>query len=72
MSRVNTINRLAKWLKNDAFEVLVFIFLIALVTSWLWFPPLWANLTYGDWTCAYKECVVIKEVPDGQVQGGDD
>lgn len=35
--------------------------IVAIFTSWLWVPPLVAALTYGDWTCAYKECVVIKE-----------
>ncbi len=39
----------------------VFIcFILAILTIWLWLPPVWANLAYGDWTCAYKECVVIK------------
>ena len=60
MSKVNTINKFAKLLRNRVSSVLLYIFLVALVTSWLWLPPLWATLAYGDWTCAYKECVVVK------------
>lgn len=60
MSKVNTINKLAKFLKYKVGYVLFIVFMIAVCTSWLWVPPLVASLAYGDWTCAYKECVVIK------------
>lgn len=64
MSKVNTINKLAKLLKCEVGYILFIVFMIALCTSWLWFPPLLASLTYGDWTCAYKECVIIKDMGD--------
>lgn len=60
MSEINTINKLAKLLRNRVFKVLFLLFFVALVTSWLWLPPLYATLAYGDWTCAYKKCVVVK------------
>lgn len=34
---------------------------VMLLSMWLWLPPLWAQVFYSDWTCAYKKCVVIKE-----------
>ena len=35
--------------------------LVLFISIWLWLPPLLAQLNYGDWACAYKKCVVIKE-----------
>ena len=42
-------------------DKLLVIALLLLITSWLWLPPLSAQLAYGDWSCAYKKCVVVKE-----------
>lgn len=42
-------------------DTLLAIALLLFLTSWLWLPPLWAQLSYGDWSCAYKKCVVVKE-----------
>lgn len=41
-------------------DLLPLIGIILFISIWLWLPPLLAQLNYGDWTCAYKECVVIK------------
>lgn len=46
-------------MKDEIVEVLIIIALVAVITSWIWLPPTVAQLTYGDWTCAYKKCVVI-------------
>lgn len=40
---------------------LALLALIAFSSIWLWLPPLLAQVNYGDWTCAYKKCVIIKE-----------
>ena len=45
---------------NTGYILLVVTFMLFL-TSWLWLPPLSAQLAYGDWSCAYKKCVVVKE-----------
>ena len=45
---------------NIGYILLAIAFLV-FITSWLWLPPLWAQLSYGDWSCAYKRCVVVKE-----------
>ena len=45
---------------NTGYILLVVAFMLFL-TSWLWLPPLSAQLSYGDWSCAYKKCVVVKE-----------
>ena len=45
---------------NTGYILLVVAFMLFL-TSWLWLPPLSAQLAYGDWSCAYKKCVVVKE-----------
>ena len=41
-------------------DLLPLIGIILLISIWLWLPPLLAQINYGDWTCAYKKCVVIK------------
>ena len=53
-------DKLKTALYNIGHSLLVIAFLLFL-TSWLWLPPLWAQLSYGDWSCAYKKCVVVKE-----------
>lgn len=53
-------DKLKTALYNIGYISLVIAFLI-FITSWLWLPPLWAQLAYGDWSCAYKKCVVVKE-----------
>lgn len=40
---------------------LLLIGAIVLLSSVLWGRLLLAQLSYGDFTCAYKKCVVIKE-----------
>lgn len=42
-------------------SILFIIAFLLFITSWLWLPPLWSQLAYGDWSCAYKKCVVVKE-----------
>lgn len=46
---------------DDIGCILLVIAFLIFITSWLWLPPIWAQLSYGDWSCAYKKCVVIKE-----------
>lgn len=53
-------DRLKTALDSIGYALLVIAFLI-FITSWLWLPPLSAQLAYGDWSCAYKKCVVVKE-----------
>ena len=53
-------DKLKTALYNIGHSLLVIAFLLFL-TSWLWLPPLSAQLAYGDWSCAYKKCVVVKE-----------
>ena len=53
-------DRLKTALYNTGHILLVVAFMLFL-TSWLWLPPLWSQLAYGDWSCAYKKCVVVKE-----------
>ena len=51
-------------LKTALDNIVYILFVIAFIlflTSWLWLPPLSAQLAYGDWSCAYKKCVVVKE-----------
>lgn len=50
-----------KKLLDNIIDWVWLIALLAVISIWLWLPPLLAHLSYGDWTCAYKECVVIKE-----------
>lgn len=42
-------------------DILLLVVFLLFVTSWLWLPPLCSQLAYGDWSCAYKKCVVVKE-----------
>lgn len=49
-----------EFLKNIK-DWLGLLVLVLFISVWLWLPPLLAQLNYGDWTCAYKKCVVIKE-----------
>ena len=42
-------------------HILFVIVFLLFMTSWIWLPPLSAQLAYGDWSCAYKKCVVVKE-----------
>lgn len=49
-----------KKLWENTKDLLLLIGLILFISIWLWLPPLLAQLSYGDWTCAYKECVVIR------------
>ena len=53
-------DRLKTALDNIVYILFVIAFILFL-TSWLWLPPLSAQLAYGDWSCAYKKCVVVKE-----------
>lgn len=53
-------DKLKTVLDNIGYILLAIAFLLFL-TSWLWLPPLSAQLAYGDWSCAYKKCVVVKE-----------
>ena len=53
-------DRLKTALYNTGYILFVIAFMLFL-TSWLWLPPLCAQLSYGDWSCAYKKCVVVKE-----------
>lgn len=53
-------DKLETALYNIGYILLVIAFLL-FITSWLWLPPLWGQLAYGDWSCAYKKCVVVKE-----------
>ena len=46
-------------MKDKIIGVLTIVTILAIITSWIWLPPTVAQLTYGDWTCAYKKCVVI-------------
>ena len=51
-------------LKTALYNIGHILFVIAFLlfmTSWLWLPPLSAQLAYGDWSCAYKKCVIVKE-----------
>lgn len=45
----------------DLGYILLAVAFTLFITSWLWLPPLSAQLSYGDWSCAYKKCVVVKE-----------
>ena len=47
-----------KILEDIRFWVFIQI-IIAIFIILLWVPPLVATLTYGDWTCAYRECIVM-------------
>ena len=49
-------------------DKLLVIALLLLITSWLWLPPLCAQLSYGDWSCAYKKCVVLRRNNDTSEQ----
>ncbi len=49
-----------KKLWEDIKDLLPLIGIILFISIWVWLPPLLAQLNYGDWTCAYKKCVVIK------------
>lgn len=40
-------------------DYLVLLALVMFISIWLWLPPLLAQINYGDWTCAYKKCVVV-------------
>ena len=53
-------NKLKTALYNIGYILLLVAFLL-FITSWLWLPPLCSQLAYGDWSCAYKKCVVVKE-----------
>lgn len=53
-------DRLKTAFYNTGYILLAVAFMLFL-TSWLWLPPLSAQLAYGDWSCAYKKCVVVKE-----------
>ena len=53
-------DKLKTALDNIGHILFVIVFLL-FMTSWLWLPPLSAQLAYGDWSCAYKKCVVVKE-----------
>ena len=52
-------DKLKTALYNTGYILLVVAFML-FITSWLWLPPLSAQLSYGDWSCAYKKCVVVK------------
>lgn len=54
-------DKLKTALYNIGYILLAIAFLL-FIASWLWLPPLWAQLAYGDWSCAYKKCVVVKEL----------
>lgn len=53
-------DKLKTVLDNIGYILLAIAFLL-FMTSWIWLPPLSAQLAYGDWSCAYKKCVVVKE-----------
>lgn len=42
-------------------DILLLGAFLIFITSWLWLPPLCSQLAYGDWSCAYKKCVIVKE-----------
>ena len=52
-------DRLKTALYNTGYILLVVAFML-FITSWLWLPPLSAQLAYGDWSGADKKCVVVK------------
>ena len=53
-------DKLKTVLYNIGYILLLVVFLL-FITIWLWLPPLWSQLAYGDWSCAYKKCVVVKD-----------
>lgn len=57
-----------KKLLSNIKDYLGLLALILVISIWLWLPPLLAQLTYSDWTCAYKKCVVIKEQDNAKDQ----
>lgn len=52
--------KLSQWF-FDFGEIIIIILVIAVATSFIWLPILIAQLSYGDWTCAIKYCVVLKD-----------
>ena len=70
MSRVNIINKLAKFLKYEVGYILFIVFTIAVCTSWLWVPPLVARrLAYEERVLgeySYKAIYAVR-LSDGRV-----
>lgn len=48
---------------SDFTGILIIILVIVLASSFIWVPIVAAQLSYNDWTCAFKECVIVKGAP---------